>query len=120
MVDLVLNRRLNTRNILLAQGTRGEYVGYLLAEGGRRFVPWLGFIERAKSREMRGARPVRLAGITRIGVANGHAPEWSDLPQDSYVHGCLTEWGAYAVYEENVCLVGVSRDAPGISSGTGV
>ena len=35
MVDLVLNRRLNTRNILLAQGTRGEYVGYLLAEGGR-------------------------------------------------------------------------------------
>ena len=30
---------------------------------------------------------------------------WTD--QDSYVHGCLTEWGAYAVYEANVCLVGV-------------
>ena len=38
MVDLVLNRRLNTRNILLAQGTRGEHVGYLLPDGGRRFI----------------------------------------------------------------------------------
>ena len=38
MVDLVLNRRLNTRNILLAQGTRGEHVGYLLPDGGHRFV----------------------------------------------------------------------------------
>ena len=106
MVDLVLNRRLNTRNILLAQGTRGEYVGYLLSDGGSRFVPWLGFLERARARGMRGARPVRLADITRVGTANGHAPEWQDLPEDSFVYGCLTQWGAYAVYEANVCLVG--------------
>ena len=112
MVDLVLNRRLNTRNILLAQGTRGEHVGYLLPNDGRRFVPWLGFIERAKARAMKGARPVRLVDITRIGTANGHAQEWQDLTADSYVHGCLMEWGAYAVYEANVCLVGVRRDAP--------
>ena len=111
MVDLVLNRRLNTRNILLAQGTRSEHVGYLLADGGRRIVPWLGFIERAKARAMRGARPVRLVDITRIGTVNGHGPEWEDLSADSYVHGCLTEWGAYAVYEANVCLVGVRHDA---------
>ena len=106
MVDLVLNRRLNTRNILLAQDTRGEYVGYLLADGGRRFVRWLGFIERAKARAMKAGRPVRLVDITRIGTSNGLAPEWQDLPSDSFVHGCLTEWGVYAVYEENVCLVG--------------
>ena len=112
MVDLVLNRRLNTRNILLAQGARGEYVGYLLPDGGRRFVPWLGFMERAKARAMKEARPVRLADITRVGTSNGHPTEWQDLPADSFVHGCLTEWGAYAVYEENVCLVGVRRDAP--------
>ena len=54
MVDLILNRRLNTRNILLAQGARGEYVGYLLPDGGRRFVQWLGFIERSKARSMKG------------------------------------------------------------------
>ena len=60
---------------------------------------------------MKAARPVRLVDITRIGTANGHATEWQDLAADSFVHGCLTEWGAYAVCEENVCLVGVrSRD----------
>lgn len=26
-----------------------------------------------------------------------------------FVHGYLTEWGAYAVYEENVCLVGMRQ-----------
>ena len=107
MVDLLLNRRLNTRNILLAQGTRGEHVGYLLPNGGRRFVQWLGFIERSRARAMKAARPVRLVDITRVGRANGHAPEWHDLTEDSFVHGCVTEWGAYAVYEENLCLVGV-------------
>ena len=91
MVDLVLNRRLNTRNILLAQGTRGEHVGYLLPSGGRRFVQWLGFIERSKARAMKSARPVRLVDITRIGTANGHVPEWQDLPSDAFVHGCLTD-----------------------------
>ena len=30
---------------------------------------------------------------------------------DSFVHGCLTPRGAYAVYEENVCLVGTGRAA---------
>ena len=109
MVDLVLNRRLNYRNILLAQGTRGEQVGYLLADGGRRFVSWLGFIERATARAMKGGRPVRLADITRIGRADGLTPEWKDLPAGSFVHGCLTPRGAYAVYEESVCVVGVSR-----------
>lgn len=107
MVDLVLNRRLNTRNILLAQGTRGEHVGYLLPDGGRRSVQWLGFIERSTARSMKAARPVRLVDITRVGTSNGHAPEWEDLPSDAFVHGCLTQWGAYAVYAENVCLVGI-------------
>lgn len=111
MVDLVLNRRLNYRNILLAQGTRGEDVGYLLANGSRRFVPWLGFIERTEARAMEEGRPVRLADITRVGRADGHPPEWRDLPEGSFVHGCLTPRGAYAVYEENVCVVGARRKA---------
>ena len=33
MVDLVLNRRLDARNILLAYSTRGERVGRLLPDG---------------------------------------------------------------------------------------
>ena len=111
MVDLVLNRRLNYHNILLAQESRGEDVGYLLANGSRRFVPWLGFIERAEARAMKGARPVRLADITRTGRANRHPPDWQDLPADSFVHGCLTPRGAYAVYEENVCVVGARGTA---------
>ena len=109
MVGLVLNRRLNYRNIMLAQETRGEQVGYLLADGGRRFVPWLGFIERAEARAMKAGRPVRLVDITRVGRANGLTPEWRDLPAGSFVHGCLTPRGAYAVYEENVCVVGARR-----------
>lgn len=111
MADIVLNRRLNYRNILLAQETRGEDVGYLLADGGRRFVPWLGFIERAQARAMKGARPARLADITRVGRANGLTPERRELPADSFVHGCLTPRGAYAVYEENLCVVGARRTA---------
>ena len=71
--------------------------------------PWLGFIERARARAMKAARPVRLVDITRIGTANGIAQEWQDLPADAFVHVCLTQWGAYAVYEENVCLVGSRR-----------
>ena len=47
-----------------------------------------------------------------IGTSNGHAPEWQDLPADSFVHGCLTEWGTYAVYEANVCLVGCRPPGP--------
>ena len=62
---------------------------------------------------MKAARPVRLMDITRIGTSNGHAPEWQDLPADSFVRGCVTECGAYSVYEENVCLVGIRRAAPG-------
>ena len=102
----MLNRSLNTRNILLAQGTRGEHVGYLLPDGGRRFVQWLVFIERSKARTLKAARPVHLVDITRIGPSNGHTREWEDLSPDSFVHGGLTECGTYAVYEENVCLVG--------------
>ena len=63
---------------------------------------------------MKAGRPVRLVDITRIGTSNGHAPEWQDLPADSFVHGCLTEWGAYAVYEENVCLVGCRPPGPSL------
>ena len=111
MVGLVLNRRLNYRNILLAQGTRGEQVGYLLGNGGRRFVPWLGFIERTEARAMNEGRPVRLVDITRVGRTNGITQDWQDLPADCFVHGCLTPKGAYAVYEENVCVVGTRQAA---------
>ena len=62
MPQLVLNRRLNYRNVVLTDCPGGE-IGYLLRNGERRFVPWLGFIERAAARRLDGARPVRLADI---------------------------------------------------------
>lgn len=93
MPQLVLNRRLNYRNLLLADRLGGE-IGYLLRNGERRFVPWLGFIERAAARALEDARPVRLADITRVGVAGWPAPEWREVPSGECVHGCLTSRGA--------------------------
>ena len=69
---------------------------------------------------IRGVWPVRLADITRIGTANGHALEWQDLPEDSYVYGCLTQWGAYADYQANECLVPPSTPKDGSTGGHGV
>ena len=105
MQKLVLNRRLNYRNVLLTDRPGGE-VGYLLPDGERRFVRWLGFIERAAARELKGARPVRLADITRVGMAGWPASEWREMPSGKCVHGCLTDEGAFAVYDAVVALVG--------------
>ncbi len=111
MVDLVLNRRQNYANVRLAEGVR-ESVGYELPSGERRFALWLGFIERSRARRLPGARPVRLADITRIGIDTAHGVEWEDLPPGRYVHGCLTHQGAYAVYDATVCLVGPRSPRP--------
>lgn len=112
MPELVLNRRLNYRNVLLTDRPVG-HVGYLLPDGERRFVRWLGFIERAAARELKGARPVRLADITRVGVAGWPASEWRDVPPGKCVHGCLTDQGAFAVYDAVVALVGPPAERAG-------
>ena len=102
--ELVLNRRLNYRNVVLTERPGGE-IGYALRNGERRFVPWLGFIERAAARALEDARPVRLTDITRVGVAGWPAPEWRDVPPGECVHGCLTSRGAFAIYDAVVALV---------------
>ena len=66
MPKLALDRRQNANHHVLVDEP-GQHVAYLLPGGERRFVPWLGFIERAEARALPGARPVRLADITRIG-----------------------------------------------------
>ena len=63
MASIVLNRRLNHRNILLTARPGGD-AGYLLPNGERRFVRCLGFIERAAARDLKDAKPVRLTDIT--------------------------------------------------------
>ena len=108
MPQLVLNRRLNYRNILLTDRPGGE-VGYLLRDGERRFVPWLGFLERGEARALEGAKPVRLADITRVGVAGWPAPQWRDVAPGECVHGCLTSRGAFAIYDAVVALVDAAR-----------
>ena len=105
MRGLVLNRQLNHRNIRLDEDTQGESVGYLLADGERRFVRWLGFISREHSRSLPRAKPVRLVDISRYGHECALNVSWSDVPRDRYVYGCLTEEGAYAVYEASVVIV---------------
>ena len=90
MPELVLNRRRNYRNVLLTYRPGGE-VGYLLPDGERRFVRWLGFIERAAARELKGARPVRLTDITRVGVAGWPAPEWREVPPGECVAASPTK-----------------------------
>ena len=110
MTDLVLNRRQNHANITLTDATRKETVGYLRPDGGWRFVPWLGFIDRAAARDLDGALPVRLVNISRVGHGDSMTGQWKDIPEGAYVHGCLTARGAYAVYETTVVLVGVPRE----------
>ena len=104
MPRLFLNRRQNYRNHLLTERPDG-LVGYLLPDGERRFVPWLGFVERAAARTLAEARPVRLSDITRIGEGDELSPRWREVPQGRYVHGCLTDRGAYAVYDTTVAMV---------------
>ena len=104
MPRLVLNRRQNYANHVLADRAEGE-VAYLLPDGEHCFVPWLGFIERDRARALEGARPVRLADITRIGEGDAAAAQWRDVPPGRYVHGCLTARGAYALYDTSVALV---------------
>ena len=104
MPSLVLNRRQNYGNHVLEDRPEGE-VAYLLPYGERRFVPWLGFIERDRARTLKGARPVRLADITRIGEGDAAGAQWRDVPPGRYVHGCLIAGGAFAVYDTSVALV---------------
>ena len=110
MPQLVLNRRINYRNVLLTDRRGGE-VGYVLPNGERRVVPWLGFIERAAARTLDDARPVRLSDITRVGVAGWPAPEWREVPAGECVHGCLTSRGAFAIYDAVVALVADGKRA---------
>ena len=72
MPKLSLDRRQNARHHLLVDEP-GQHVAYLLPGGERRFVPWLGFIERVEARALQRARPMRLADITRIGVGDPRA-----------------------------------------------
>ena len=104
MPKLFLNRRQNYGNHLLTERPEG-HVAYLLPDGDRHFVRWLGFIEREAARELQGARPVRLTDITRIGEGDEIAPRWREMPPGHYVHGCLVARGAYAVYDTAVALV---------------
>ena len=104
MPTLALSRRQNARHHLLVDEP-GPHVAYLLPGGERRFVPWLGFIERAEAQALEGARPVRLADITRIGIGDPPTARWRQVPQGHYVHGCLTHEGAYAVYDTAVAVV---------------
>ena len=51
MPTLALDRRQNARHHLLVDEP-GPHVAYLLPGGERRFVPWLGFIERAEAQAL--------------------------------------------------------------------
>ena len=108
MPKLALDRRQNARHHLLIDAP-GQTVAYLLPGGERRFVPWLGFIERAEARALEGAQPVRLADITRIGSGDPPAARWRAVPRGRCVHGCLTDEGAYAVYDAIVAVVEGSK-----------
>ena len=104
MPKFALSRRQNARHHVLIDES-GPHVAYLLPGGEQRFVPWLGFIERAEARALPRAKPVRLADITRIGVGDPPTARWREVSQGYYVHGCLTDEGVYAVYDATVAVV---------------
>ena len=111
MTDLVLNRQQNHANIQLTDDGSKESVGYLRPNGEWRFVPWLGFIDRAAARDLDGTLPVRLVNISRVGHGDSMTGKWKDVPEGTYVHGCLTARGVYAVYETSVVLVGAPEQS---------
>ena len=109
MVALVLNRRLNYRNIQLTADTKNQDVGYDAGDGEAKYVRWLGFIERHDARRLAGARPVRLVCISRVGFSDAVNTHWRDVGPGEAVHGCLTAEGAYAVYDARVAFVTSER-----------
>ena len=90
-----LFRKQNYRNIRLEQDTENETVGVLTRDGKAHPVRWLGFIDRAEAKQIRG-RPVKLV-ISRVGRI--------DLEPGQYVQGCLVEGGVYAVTDSQVAVV---------------
>ena len=98
-------RRLEGGLLCLTARPGGD-AGYLLPNGERRLVRWLGFIERAAARDLKDAKPVRLTDITRVGVPGWPAPTWHDVPVGRHVQGGLTEEGVFAVCDTAVALVG--------------
>ena len=105
MLKLLLDRRQNYLSYLLTERPEGS-VAYLLPNGERRVVAWRGFIERGAARQLAGARPVRLSDITWIGEGDVLSMQWREVGPGRYVHGCLTDRGAYAVYGAVVAVVG--------------
>ncbi len=101
---LVLARSMNHRQIELHMATKGEQVGLLKKDGGARFVPWLGFIDRTQAQRISAAIPVKMV-IKRIGVRGELAIAWRDLGEHEYVQGCLVATGVYAVVEGKVRVV---------------
>lgn len=105
MSRLLLHRRQSARNYLLT-ARLGDLVAYLLPDGERHCLSWLEFIEHAEVREFKGARPVRLTDITRIGEWDDwFAPQWREVPPGCYIHGFLADKGAYAVYDTAAAVV---------------
>jgi|GEM_PF-1512770 len=90
-----LFRKQNYRNIRLEQDTEHQTVGVLTRDGKDHHVRWLGFIDRAEAKQIRG-RPVKLV-ISRVGRI--------DLEAGQYVQGCLVENGVYAVTDSQVAIV---------------
>lgn len=113
MINLVLNRKFNYRNILLTDSDTRQNVGYRRPNGDACFVRWLGFISREDAKALPGAYPVRLIDISRVGVQGAVHTQWQDVDSDHYVYGCLTKDGAYAIYNLDIVLIGPQkRESP--------
>ena len=104
MPKLLLDPRRSGGNRLLTERPEGT-VGYLLRNGTRHRAPWLGFIARSAARELAGVRPVRLIDVAWIDEGDRLSPQWREVPPGHYVHGCLSDRGAYAVCDTVVATV---------------
>lgn len=102
---LLLNLKINYRNLLLSDETKGESVGYRCADGEVRHVPWLGFIDRCAAKTLPNARPVRLVNVSRVGRMVHGSPQWIDILPGCFVHGCLVSSGVFAVYDKDIALI---------------
>ena len=89
-------RKQNHRNIELhCPNEDGHTVGVLLRDGKLKYYRWCGFMSRQQAKDSRGIS-IKLS-IYRV--------DDYYLSAGEYVHGCLTDQGAFALIDSSVAIL---------------
>ena len=102
----VLRAKFNYANIILTGTSKSERVGVHRRNGSIAHVRWLGFIDSESTRRLPNAKPVRLQ--VKQYSQDSYGGNWIDVPENSYVQGCLIDCGVFGVTDAKIRLVSKS------------